>query len=134
MVDPDFISPKSMLLFFQWIFQVPVKGGLGIIYNPPRFGKDYKWYISGIFPANWGMGYAIDFFLKTSHVWSDSTPEKKKKTRQARHHLLFTQPLFWDHEIKAIYKLVDLDFSYYILLMEEILQQLIGSLSHYLQG
>ena len=23
--------------------------------GPPRFGKDYKWYISGIFPANWGI-------------------------------------------------------------------------------
>ena len=28
-----------------------------IAYNPPE-GKDYKWYISGIFPANWGMDYA----------------------------------------------------------------------------
>ena len=25
--------------------------------GPPRFGKDYKWYISGNFPANWGMDY-----------------------------------------------------------------------------
>ena len=24
-----------------------------VAYNPP--GKDYKWYISGIFPANWGI-------------------------------------------------------------------------------
>ena len=39
---------------FQWIFQVPVKGGKGL-YNPLE-GKDYKWYISGIFPANWGDG------------------------------------------------------------------------------
>ena len=29
-----------------------VKGGIGII-QPPNEGKDYKWYISGIFPANW---------------------------------------------------------------------------------
>ena len=36
---------------------VPVKGGMGSI-SPARFGKDYKWYISGIFPANWGMDYA----------------------------------------------------------------------------
>ena len=28
--------------------------------GPPRFGKDYKCYISGIFPANWGMDYATD--------------------------------------------------------------------------
>ena len=27
---------------------------------PPQEGKDYKWYISGIFPANWGMDYATD--------------------------------------------------------------------------
>ena len=27
-----------------------------VAYNPPE-GKDYK-YISGIFPANWGMDYA----------------------------------------------------------------------------
>ena len=33
---------------------------VGIIWGPPeRFGKDYnKWYISGIFPANWG-GWTI---------------------------------------------------------------------------
>ena len=28
-----------------------------VAYNPPE-GKDHKWYISGIFPANWGMDYA----------------------------------------------------------------------------
>ena len=27
-----------------------------LAYNPPK-GKDYKWYISGIFPANWGIIY-----------------------------------------------------------------------------
>ena len=27
---------------------------------PPNEGKDYKWYISGIFPANWGMDYVTD--------------------------------------------------------------------------
>ena len=32
--------------FYQWIFQVPVKGGIGSIFHPPE-GKDYKWYISG---------------------------------------------------------------------------------------
>ena len=38
---------------------VPVKAGMvGSMFHPPRFGKDYKWYISGIFPANWGMDYA----------------------------------------------------------------------------
>ena len=41
----------------QWLFLVPIKGGLGSIWGPPE-GKDYKWYISGIFPANWGMDYA----------------------------------------------------------------------------
>ena len=24
--------------------------------GPPE-GKDYKWYISGIFPANWGINF-----------------------------------------------------------------------------
>ena len=24
---------------------VPVKGGIGSIFHPPRFGKDYTWYI-----------------------------------------------------------------------------------------
>ena len=36
---------------------VPVKGGIGSIFHPPE-GKDYKCYmcyISGIFPANWGI-------------------------------------------------------------------------------
>ncbi len=47
-----FIHAES---FFQWLFPVPIKGGIGSIFHPPRFGKDYKWYISGIFPANWGM-------------------------------------------------------------------------------
>ena len=37
----------------------PIKGGIGGIFHPPE-GKDYKWYISGIFPANWGMDYATD--------------------------------------------------------------------------
>ena len=30
-----------------------------VAYNPTA-GKDYKWYISGIFSANWGMDYATD--------------------------------------------------------------------------
>ena len=32
---------------------VPLKGGIGSIFHPPE-GKDYKWYICGIFPAKWG--------------------------------------------------------------------------------
>ena len=27
---------------------VPLKGGIGSIFHPPE-GKDYKWYISGIY-------------------------------------------------------------------------------------
>ena len=40
--------------------------------GPPRFGKDYKWYISGIFPANWGMDYATDPTFKgtRNNHWS----------------------------------------------------------------
>ena len=30
--------------------------------GPPE-GKDYKWYISGIFPANWVMDYATYHLL-----------------------------------------------------------------------
>ena len=43
----------------QWLFLVPLKGGIGRIFHPPE-GKDYKWYFSGIFPANWGMENATD--------------------------------------------------------------------------
>ena len=41
---------------------IPLKGGIGSIFHPPE-GKDYKWYISGIFPANWGMDYATYHLL-----------------------------------------------------------------------
>ncbi len=43
----ELVGPKH-----QWLFLVPLKGGIGDIVHPP-IGKDYKWYISGIFPANW---------------------------------------------------------------------------------
>ena len=54
----DVFSPagNTPLSLHQWLFLVPIKGGRD--YITPRFGKDYKWYISGIFPANWGMDYA----------------------------------------------------------------------------
>ncbi len=35
---------------------------------------DYKWYISGIFPANWGMDYATDPTFYGNHFnnhWLD---------------------------------------------------------------
>ena len=32
----------------QWLFLVPVKGGLGSIWGHPE-GKEYKWYISSIY-------------------------------------------------------------------------------------
>ena len=35
--------------FFRFLKRV-----VGIISGPLE-GKDYKWYISGIFPANWGI-------------------------------------------------------------------------------
>ena len=48
------------------LFLAPLKGGIGRSHvSPPRFGKDYKWYISGIFPANWGMDYATLCHLLT---------------------------------------------------------------------
>ena len=52
-----FVIQKSVTTFIQWLFLVPLKGGIGSIFHPPE-GKDYKWYISGIFPAHWGMHYA----------------------------------------------------------------------------
>ena len=33
---------------YQWLFLVPLKGGIGSIFRPPE-GKDKKWYISGIY-------------------------------------------------------------------------------------
>ena len=34
----------TKLIYFQWLFLVPIKGGIGSIFHPPE-GKDYKWYI-----------------------------------------------------------------------------------------
>ena len=48
-----------MLILSVVVSGSPKKVG-SVACNPPRFGKDYKWYISGIFPANWGMDYATD--------------------------------------------------------------------------
>ena len=56
--------PTWMVDFYglgQWLlFLVPLKGGKKVAHNHPPEGKDYKWYISGILPANWGMDYATD--------------------------------------------------------------------------
>ena len=35
-------------VIYQWLFLVPLKGGIGSTFDPPE-GKDYKWYISGIY-------------------------------------------------------------------------------------
>ena len=37
----------------------PKRWEVGSIFHLPE-GKDYKWYISGIFPANWGIKNATD--------------------------------------------------------------------------
>ena len=42
---------------------VPLIGGLGSIWGPPE-GKDYKWYISGIFPAKWVITYRRSHLLR----------------------------------------------------------------------
>ena len=42
---------------------VPIKGGIGRIFHPPGSARTINGvyiYISGIFPANWGMDYATD--------------------------------------------------------------------------
>ena len=55
----DVFSPadNTPLSLHQWLFLVPIKGGRDYI-TPQK--AIYKWYISGIFPANWGMDYATD--------------------------------------------------------------------------
>ncbi len=50
-----------MVYYNQWILSGSnVKGGVGRDMGPPNEGKDYKWYISGIFPANWVIFFATD--------------------------------------------------------------------------
>ena len=44
--------------------------------GPPRFGKDYKWYISGIFAANWGMDYATYHLLREPETTIDTSNYK----------------------------------------------------------
>ena len=41
-------SHRPLKWIIQWLFLVPVKGGIGSK-KKNRFGKDYKWYISGIY-------------------------------------------------------------------------------------
>ena len=65
----------------QWLFLVPVKGGLGGIVHPPE-GKDYKWYISGIFPAKLG-----DYMLPTTFYGNQKQPLSGYTPRK------FTKPL-----------------------------------------
>ncbi len=43
-----------------------------VAYNPPE-GKDYKWYIRGIFPANWGMDYATYHLLREPKTTIDDS-------------------------------------------------------------
>ena len=48
-----FSFPFGILPIFRgyvsfWLFLVPLKGGIGSIFHPPE-GKDYKWYISGMY-------------------------------------------------------------------------------------
>ena len=56
-----FVSEIFFERHINGCFWFPFKGGIGSIFHPPE-GKDYKWYISGIFPANWGMDYAGNHF------------------------------------------------------------------------
>ena len=50
-INSMLVSGKGTSLGQWLLFLVPLKGGIGSIFHPPE-GKDYKWYISGIFPAN----------------------------------------------------------------------------------
>ena len=45
--------------FFQWLFLVPLKGGIGGIFHPP-IGRKYTTYIPLIVIAFWGMKNATD--------------------------------------------------------------------------
>ena len=37
------IHHHETTIWHQWLFLVPVKGGIGSIFHPPNEGKDYKW-------------------------------------------------------------------------------------------
>ena len=54
-------------------------GGIGSIFHHP-IGKDYKWYISGIFPANWGIIYHRSHLLKGTRnsYWGDHLHESTR--------------------------------------------------------
>ena len=58
---------------------VPLKGGIGSIWGPPE-GKDYKWYISGIFPANWGI-----ICYRSHLLWEPKTTIEQKNRMPMRH-------------------------------------------------
>ena len=107
----------------QWLFLVPVKGGIGSIFHPPE-GKDYKWYISGIFPANWGMDYATYHLLRAPKTTIDmvvvsNTTESTNgwmvhlkvystylKGKKQKHHEAsnYKPPIFWGNSSRFFFR------------------------------
>ena len=79
----------------QLFRKVPLIGGMvGDIWKSPKDGKDYKWYISGIFPANSGIiyhqshplrepGNSIDFSEPHPFFLDDPKYDDQKKSNSA---------------------------------------------------
>ena len=51
----------------QWLFLVPVKGGIGSIFDPSE-GKDYKWCISGIYYCQLGLQHVTTIHMGNGWV------------------------------------------------------------------
>ena len=49
------------------------------VWGPPE-GKDYKWYISGISPANWGITC-----YRSHLLWEPKTTIEQKNRMKTRH-------------------------------------------------
>ena len=65
-----------------------------VIYNHP-IGKDYKWYISGIFPANWGIIWYLPPIKGTrklhwfNQIHPNSPYQKTLEVHRSHSHLFF---------------------------------------------
>ena len=84
--------------WFVAFFRVPMfngcfwKGGIGSIFYPPE-GKDYKWYISGIYCQYWGIICHLPPFRGTrSNHW---TCHSISNDRQVCAHLLMDNRLWY---------------------------------------
>ena len=62
-------------------FRFGRKGWAWDYMGPPNEGKDYKWYISGIFPANWVIIYYRSHPLQEPEKSIDNLRQEKKNGR-----------------------------------------------------